>query len=794
MATLFSSLLDNLAANGGVLLLSTAVLLLAAAAATGDTPHAKVSPVPFDQVTLEDEFWAPKMERNAQVSLPHQIRMCEETGRLRNFAIAGGLEEGEFEGIYFNDSDVYKILEGAAYAYQTTREPSIKAEMDRIVDLIAAAQGEDGYINTYYTLVEPDNRWTNLPTMHELYCAGHLIEAAVAHHRATGERKLLDVAIRFADLIDSRFGEEEGQEYGVPGHEEIELALVKLAEATGEQRYLDLAQYFIDAKGRSGQDYYQDQLPVRQHETIHGHAVRGMYLYAGVADIVARTGDEDLAKAIRSVWHDTVERKMYVTGGVGPSAHNEGFTTPYDLPNDTAYAETCASIGMVLWGSRMLSLFGDAGYADVIERVLYNGFLSGWSLSGDRFFYVNPLESQGNHHRQPWFGCACCPPNVLRLIAQIGGFFYGASEDALWIHLYGSSTATTEVAGTGVRVIQRTDYPWDGTVRIAVTPDEAGAEFALKLRVPWWCEQATCTVNDEAVEAAPGSDGYLTIARAWSEGDQVELTLPMQVRRVLAHPAVAANRGRVALQRGPVLYCLEAVDNGADIRKVYLPRTAALQAVERPDLLGGVVTLQGEALVSVDALDRDELYRFGIQPEAVAITAVPYHVWDNREPGPMAVWLPESAGLIEPDLAPTPADSARVSASYVHASLSAVNDRRMPKASSERGGRNFDWWDHKGTTEWIAYEWDQPVAVSGVEVYWFDDTGVGQCKAPESWRIEYLEGEEWREVTGSPRYETRLNDFNRATFEPVTTRGLRLVVKLQDEWSAGICEWRVLGE
>jgi len=372
MATLFSSLLDNLAANGGVLLLSTAVLLLAAAAATGDTPHAKVSPVPFDQVTLEDEFWAPKMERNAQVSLPHQIRMCEETGRLRNFAIAGGLEEGEFEGIYFNDSDVYKILEGAAYAYQTTREPSIKAEMDRIVDLIAAAQGEDGYINTYYTLVEPDNRWTNLPTMHELYCAGHLIEAAVAHHRATGERKLLDVAIRFADLIDSRFGEEEGQEYGVPGHEEIELALVKLAEATGEQRYLDLAQYFIDAKGRSGQDYYQDQLPVRQHETIHGHAVRGMYLYAGVADIVARTGDEDLAKAIRSVWHDTVERKMYVTGGVGPSAHNEGFTTPYDLPNDTAYAETCASIGMVLWGSRMLNLFGDAGYADVIERVLYN--------------------------------------------------------------------------------------------------------------------------------------------------------------------------------------------------------------------------------------------------------------------------------------------------------------------------------------------------------------------------------------------------------------------------------------
>lgn len=794
MTTLMHWLCDSLSAQGGLTLLATAAILITMTAAAADTPFAKLRCVPFDQVVLEDDFWAPKLERNARVSLPHQIRMCEETGRLRNFAIAAGLEEGQFEGIYFNDSDVYKVIEGASYAYHVTRDPAIKIELDRLLNLVAAAQQPDGYLNTYYTLVEPENRWTNLPAMHELYCAGHLIEAAVAHYNATGERTLLDVAIRFADLIDSRFGEGEGKQYGVPGHEEIELALVKLAETTGEPRYLHLAQYFVDAKGRSGQEYNQDQLPVRQHETIHGHAVRAMYLYSGVADLVARTGDPELATAVRSVWHDTVDRKMYVTGGVGPSAHNEGFTTPYDLPNDTAYAETCASIGMVLWGSRMLSLFGEAEYADVVERVLYNGFLSGWSLSGDRYFYVNPLESEGDHHRQPWFGCACCPPNVLRLIAQVGGLFYGVSSDAIWVHLYGSNTATIEAAGGAFTIRQRTRYPWDGNVQITVTPDTEGTEHALRLRIPWWCDGASCSVNGTPVAVEPGADGYLSIERAWTSDDLIELNLPMPTRKVQAHPAVTANRGHVALQRGPIIYCLEAVDNPTDIRKVYLPRTMDLEAEERPDLLGGVVTLTGSAMLSTDTFNGEDLYTFASQPRAISITAVPYHLWDNREPGPMKVWIPECAGLIDPDLPPSLADTARVTVSHVHANIHAVNDRRMPKASSEGGGRNFDWWDHKGTTEWIAYEWDEPVTVRGVEVYWFDDTGTGECRVPEQWSVEYLDGEVWRSVPGSPRYETALNDFNRADFEPVTTRGLRLVVKLQEGWSAGICEWRVLGD
>ena len=774
-------------------LLALPLLALLAGAAAADTPYAQLTPVPLTSVQLTDEFWAPRQRTNTAVTLPHEIRMCEETGRLRNFAIAAAREQGQFEGIYFNDSDVFKLLEGASYCYAIERDPdnraAIAAQIDPIIDVIAAAQQPDGYLNTYYTLVEPDQRWSNLLGMHELYCAGHLIEAGVAHYQATGSRKLLDVVVRYADYIGSVFG--PGRNEGVDGHEEIELALVKLAEATGEQRYFRLAQHFVDFRGRSGADYCQDHLPVRQQTEVVGHAVRAMYLYSAVTDLVSRTGDEGLRAAAEQVWYDLTERKMYLTGGVGPSGSNEGFTTAYDLPNDNAYAETCAAIGLALWSKRMLDLHGTAPYADVLERVLYNGFLAGVSLSGDRFFYVNPLGSRGGHHRQPWFGCACCPPNVLRLLPQIGGFLYGTADDSLWVHLYAGSTAAIELSGQTVRVVQETEYPWDGRVRLTVSPEQP-RQFELCLRRPGWCDDLRCAVNGLAQPAEPAADGYLHLNRRWSAGDEVVVEFAMPVRRVEAAPMVAADRGRVALTRGPLVYCLEGVDNDGSVRDLFLPRELDLRAEPRPELLGGVTILRGTAKRALPTDWSGELYRTAAGTAPARLIAIPYYAWDNREAGEMVVWLPESPSLTEPRLAPTPADTARVTTSYAHADLGAVNDRILPLSSANTSGRQSDWWDHKGTEEWLAYEFPEPVTVAGVEVFWFDDTGTGECRLPASWVVEWLDGDTWREVTEASPYGRAPNVLNRVTFRPVTTKGLRLRVQLQEGWSAGLCEWRVL--
>jgi len=619
--------------------------LLLATAARADAPYAAMRPVRFTDVRLDDGFWAPRIRDTIDVMIPHQLKMCEETGRIRNFEIAAGRKEGKFEGIYFNDSDVFKVLEGIAYCYALEPSPSLLSDMDRLVDIIAAAQQPDGYLNTYLTLVEPDKRWSNLDDMHELYCAGTLMEAGVAHYDATGDRKLLDVALRFAEYIWSVFG--PGKRDGYCGHEEIEIALVKLTETTGDQRWLELAQRMVDLRGqRHGAEYCQDHVPVREQNAIVGHAVRATYLFSAVADLAARTGDEGLVRAMDAVWDDTVSHKMYITGGIGPSASNEGFTGNYDLPNDTAYAETCAAIGLAFWGKRMTEFHGDARYADVVERALYNGFLSGVSLSGDRYFYVNPLESRGDHHRQDWFGCACCPPNVLRVLPTIGGYMYGVSDAALWVNLYAASAAGVRVGDTDVKVVQRTEYPWDGDIKVAVNP-ASPAEFEMRLRIPGWCQGAACDVNGASVDASPAVDGYLHIRREWREGDEVSLHLPMPVRRIEANPAVEADRGRVALMRGPIVYCLEAVDNGGAVRDIYLPRESDLTAGMRPDLLGGVVIITGRAR-RVTALGwQDELYRPVRETVDTTLTVVPYYAWDNRDPGEMTVWIPEAPGLAD---------------------------------------------------------------------------------------------------------------------------------------------------
>jgi DUF1680 family protein len=773
--------------GNGVWALGLAGVLLAVEAAPAG-PAQTLTAVPFEKVHIGEGFWSQRIRTNRKATVEANLHQCEITGRIKNFAVAGKLVKGKHEGQLYNDSDLYKVLEGIAYTLTSGRDPDLEKRTDEIIDKIAAAQQPDGYLNTYYTLVEPKNRWKNIQYGHELYCAGHLIEAAVAYHQATGKRKLLDVAIRLADHIDRTFG--PNKRYEACGHEEIELALVKLYRATKEKRYLKLAQFFVDMRGRKDKrslfgEYAQDHKPVREQDEVVGHAVRAMYLYCAMADLAAETGDAELMRAIRTIWKDVVERKMYLTGGIGPSASNEGFTVPYDLPNDSAYAETCAAIGMALWNHRMFLMTGEGKYADVLEREAYNGLISGVSLSGDRFFYVNPLGSKGGHHRVPWFDCSCCPTNIVRYIPGMGERVYAQRGDAIWTVLYMSNEATIELPGGKVKLIQKTSYPWDGTIEIMLEP-EKGFAFGLNLRVPGWCEQAPeVKINGDRFGAKAGADGYIHLRREWNKGDVVRLKLPMRVQRVHADPHVKADVGRVALQRGPVVYCLEGVDNDGSVRNLCLPPDARLTSHVEKDLLGGVAVVEGTALAA--SKEKDEL-----QTRKVGFRAVPYFAWDNRKPGQMIVWLAET-----PDRAEIPGETAAVRvkgvdlrASHVWAADTLVDlfDEVRPKSSKDHGIRRMTWWDHRGSTEWLSCRFARPRKVAGVSVYWFDDTGIGQCRVPAEWRLLYRDGGEWKPVqlkSGS-RYETALDRFNEVKLEPVTTRELKLEVKLQPGFSGGM--------
>jgi DUF1680 family protein len=606
---------------------------------------APLSAVPFEDVHIKDAFWSPCIERNRTVTIEANLHQCEITGRVRNFAIVGGLESGRHQGYLFNDSDVYKMIEGIAYALSNQRDAALEKRVDAVIDKIAAAQQSDGYLNTYYTLVEPTKRWQNLAHGHELYCAGHLLEAAVAYYHSTGKRKLLDAACKYADYIATVFG--PGKRIGVCGHEEIELALVKLYRTTHEKRYLDLAKFFLDMRGRGDLrplygEYAQDDKPIRQQTEASGHAVRAMYLYSAMADVASLTGDATLLSALDRIWHDVVDRKMYVTGGIGPSARNEGFTIPYDLPNDTAYAETCAAIGMALWNHRMFLLSRDGKYADVLEREVYNGLLSGVSLPGDRFFYDNPLGSKGTHHRVPWFDCSCCPTNIVRYLPALGERVYAKRDNGIWTVLYIGNTATRTLKGGTVKLTEETKYPWEGRMRFTVDPEQPFL-FDFNLRIPGWCDgEWTVSLNGERLAKATPVHGYVRISRTWKRGDVVTFDLPMRVRKTHADPHVRADRGRIALQRGPILFCLEGVDNPqGHVRNLCLPQNAEPAANFESALLGGVVTVSGTAL----AVSRDEHRKLVSRP--VRFKAVPYATWDNRQPGEMAVWIPEDPELAE---------------------------------------------------------------------------------------------------------------------------------------------------
>lgn len=657
-------------------LLSVLLVINIILAATGCTGHKTgdypVKPVPFTSVKLTDDFWAPRIKKNAEVTIPIAFGYCESTGRIKNFEIAGGLDTGKFQTLYpFDDSDVFKIIEGASYSLQTFPDPKLEAYLDTLIWKIGLAQEDDGYLYTNRTIAEmhggeglhewaSPRRWElDSVLSHELYNIGHLYEAAVAHYQATGKRTLLDIAMKSADLVAKDFGYDRLKVY--PGHQVIEMGLAKLYRITGDEKYLDLAKFFLDIRGPEGQEYNQAHiLPVDQTEAV-GHAVRATYMYSGMADIAALKNDNRYLNAITRIWEDLVHRKMYVTGGIGASGGNEGFAGPYILPNMTAYCETCASIGNIFFNHRLFLFHGDAKYYDIIEKTLYNSMLSGVSLSADRFFYPNPLESKGQHKRQAWFGCACCPSNIARFMPAIPGYIYAVADKDIYINLYASNRAKINAGKQNIVIVQDTQYPWEGRVEISVEPEKE-TNFTLRLRIPGWArneaipgglyrftntsgEKFSLTVNGIVVKYSIDK-GYAVIKRKWKKGDRVVVDFPMPVRVICADERVKDDAGRVAFQRGPFVYCAEWPDNNTgNVRNLIIDTTAVLSTLFRNDLLGGVqiITVQGRQATK---LPEGEV-RF-MEPEPV--TLIPYAYWNNRGPGQMIVWLPvtsEAAGFLK---------------------------------------------------------------------------------------------------------------------------------------------------
>ena len=617
---------------------------------TRNSPNARLRPVPAAHVHLNDAFWAPRREANGRRTLRTQLGHLESTGTLDNFRrLSEGLDR-PFQGMYFADTDVYKWLEAVGWHLADHPDDGeLREQAERVIDLVAAAQRPDGYLNTYFALERADERWTNFD-LHEMYCAGHLFQGAVAYHRTTGDERILEVATRFADHICETFGPAPDQRVAVDGHEEVELGLVELYRTTGRRRYLDQAVFFIEARGRGllgrpyghfAPEYSQDHVPFKDMDAVVGHAVRALYYTAGVADVCAEVDAPEYRAALERLWHSMTERRMYVSGGVGSRYEGEAFGGDYELPHARAYTETCAAIASVMWNSRMLTLDADARYADLLEWTLFNAVLPGLSLDGERYFYQNPLADDGHHRRKEWFGVACCPPNIARTLAALPGYLYGVADGEVWVHLYASSRLRTALPdGTWVELEQRTSYPWGETV--AFTLHGAGT-FALMLRVPQWCTDARLRVNGEAQDVAVTPGSYLRVERAWSIGDEVTLELAMPVRYLTAHRRVSESHGRAAIARGPILYCVEAADHeGVDPRDLVLPSDPAAFVAGSSGLPGGLPALRAPAV----ALSADEgpLYRSADDEARVTLspatlTAIPYFAWANRAPGPMQVWV-----------------------------------------------------------------------------------------------------------------------------------------------------------
>lgn len=803
----------------------TAILVLTGCSSEKvyERPAAPVREVPFTQVHIDDSFWGPRIETNRTVSIPSAFKECERNGRFDNFAIAGGLKKGEHRGDFsFDDTDPYKIIEGASYSLAVKYDENLDAYLDSVINLIAAAQEPDGYLTTCVTNKCDrlsgwwgSRRWEKINS-HELYNCGHLYEAAVAHYLATGKRSLLNVAIKNADLVCQVFGPAEGQKHVPSGHPIVEMALAKLYKVTGDKKYLDTARYFVEETGRGTDghrlsEYSQDHKPILEQDEIVGHAVRAGYLYSGVADVAALTGDTAYFNALTRIWDNMASRKLYITGGIGSRAQGEGFGPDYELNNHTAYCETCAAIANVYWNHRMFLATGDSKYADVYERALYNGVPSGVSLSGDKFFYDNPLESMGQHERAPWFGCACCPGNVTRFMASVPNYMYATQGDDIFINLYIQSDADITTENNKVKIRQETEYPWQGKVKMTVTPAQEG-EFAVRVRIPGWSQEApvptdlysftrkasdsyTLTVNGSKADVLKG-DGYATLKRTWKPGDVIELTLPMETRRVRANENVADDRGKLAIQRGPVMYCLEGRDQSdSTVFDKYIPEDTRFEESYRADMLNGVMTLSGKAR---------KVTRDGGEQE-VNFTAIPYCTWNNRGNDHMAVWIPASADRAVAVPESTLASRAEMYSEPTHLTSDApaatsnlnwawgYNDQWEPVSSADTSKPYHYWWLRQGTQENLCYRWNEPQKVSSVDVYWLDfDHYDGNYRVPESWSLQYMTPDKkWADVETASAFGTAKDTYNHVDFTPVTTTALRLTAKLQDGNSGGVIEWKV---
>ncbi|MCW3786306.1 glycoside hydrolase family 127 protein [Plebeiibacterium sediminum] len=771
-----------------------------------------IEPVSFTSVTLNDHFWKPKIKINHDVTIPIAIEQSEISGRIKNFEIAGGQATGDFCSQYpFDDSDIYKIIEAASYSLQTNPDKNLDHKLDSLIAKIAIAQEKDGYICTNLTIAQKNHteahpwigseRWEHVNELsHELYNLGHMFEAAAAHYEATGKRNFLDIAIKAADMLDATFGWGKLENY--PGHQVVEMGLVQLYRVTGEKRYLNLAKFFLDVRGPGGEEYCQAHKKVINQTEAVGHAVRATYMYAAMADIAALYNDDSYLKASHAIWEDMVHKKTYVTGGIGASGGNEGFANPYELPNMAAYCETCASIGEVFWNYRMFLFDGNSKYYDVLERTLYNALISGVNLEGNRFFYPNPLESIGQHSRSKWFGCACCPPNIARLLPSLPGYIYAKTDKSLFVNLFMENTAQLEVNNTNVTISQHTEYPWNGKITIDVSPEKVKA-FDLKIRIPGWSQNEaipgdlytfdTKTNNkiDIILNGKPYAykmdKGYAVISKKWKKGDVISFDLTMTPKTVLANEKVKDDRNKMAVQYGPMMYIAEWPDmDGGKVLNLIVNKDQKFEVKKEAKLLGGVNTINGSTRIVKATTDGGFSYS-----KELPLKLIPYYSWNNRGAGEMTVWMPYNENSIRPLPAPSIASNSKVSASTSSKSLIAINDQLLPKDAIDHTWPYYHWWPKNDCWEWIQYDFEKEETVSSSKVYWYDDSPFGGCRVPTQWEILYKDGENWIPVKAKGEYKVTKDQWDTIEFEPVKTTALKLRIKLPKEFSTGIHEWIV---
>ena len=802
------------------MMLLAAVMLLPAMAQKKQTPAQgyPITPVPFTSVKVTPgTFWGQRLEASRKVTIPLAFSKCEETGRYTNFSNAAAHLKDPSKvfkvgGLAFDDTDPYKTIEGASYILQTYPDKRLVQYIDSVLDVIASAQEPDGYLYTSRTQNPQhphewagDKRWSKEEDLsHELYNLGHMVEGAIAHYQATGSRKFLDIAIRYADLVCKEVGPNPGQACVVPGHQIAEMALAKLYLVTGDKKYLDEAKFFLDYRGKTTivHDYSQAHKPVVEQAEAVGHAVRAAYMYAGMADVAALTGDKGYINAIDAIWDNIVTKKLYITGGIGATSNGEAFGKNYELPNMSAYCETCAAIGNVYVNYRLFLLHGESKYYDVLERTLYNGLISGVSLEGNGFFYPNPLESMGQHQRQAWFGCACCPSNICRFIPSLPGYIYAVKDRDVYVNLFLSNSSQLSVGGKKVALSQSTDYPWNGDITLTVDQNAAG-QFALKIRIPGWVRNQvvpsnlyqftdnkrlgySILVNGQKTDAIITKDGYHTLDRKWKKGDKVQIHFDMEARTVRANNKVEADRGMVSVERGPLVYCAEHPDNQFDIMGALINQSPKF-SLGKTEIAGtSVQTLVTQA----QTLKFDQEGK--LQAEDQTLTLIPYYAWCHRGSGKMRVWLPQDLKATNPSQPATLASESKVSSSSSVPALSSINDRLVPKDENDRNIPYTHWWPKNGTTEWLAYEFPQETTIQSSTVYWYDDGPWGGCRVPQSWRILYQDAQgQWQPVANADGYPTDKGTACTVNFDPVKTKAVRLEVVLPSDNSAGLFEWEV---